>query len=110
VLKTPKKTHQNPPNPPSRLGDKKTRAPNITFYPASQIRVFRARNLSDPRRLSTGFTSRLLALAKQADGKFIRLFQSCKRFFNLFLHNENTLKTAFHCFFSRLNGPGLSFA
>jgi hypothetical protein len=68
-VKNTEKTHQNPPISPSRLGDKKTRAPNITFYSASQIRVFRAHKLSNPRRLSTGFYQPSVRIRKTGGSK-----------------------------------------
>jgi hypothetical protein len=68
------------------LGDKKPERRIITFNSASQIRVMKARNLSDSRRLSTGFlASRFLFRIAENFVKFISVRQSRKKILREFL-------------------------
>jgi hypothetical protein len=61
------------------LGDKKPERRIITFNSASQIRVLKARNLSDSRRLSTGFFCQSLFRHAEDLLKFTSARQSRKK-------------------------------
>jgi hypothetical protein len=93
VLKNTQKSHQIPPGFASRLGDKKTRAPNITSTRHLRFEFLGRVNYQTRAVCQLAFTSRLSASAKQAGVKLIRPFRSCKRFFNYFLPNQNIRKT-----------------
>jgi hypothetical protein len=55
------------------LGDKKPKRRIIAFNSASQIRVMKARKLSDSRRMSTGFFSQSLLPPR---GRLFKIYQS----------------------------------
>jgi hypothetical protein len=66
------------------LGDKKPERRIIAFNSASQIRVLKARNLTDSRRLSTGFLASRFFRHAEDCLKFTSVRQSRKRIFNNF--------------------------
>jgi hypothetical protein len=70
------------------LGDKKPERRIITFNSASQIRVLKARKLSDSRRLSTGFFASRFFRHAEDFLKFTSARQSRKRFLCYFLQRK----------------------
>jgi hypothetical protein len=75
----PKKSPGIPPLFPPHLGDKKPNCRIIAFNSASQIRVLKARNLSNSRRLSTGFCASRFFRHAEDFLKFTSTRQSCKK-------------------------------
>jgi hypothetical protein len=71
------------------LGDKKPDRRIIAFNSASQIRVLKARKLSDSRRLSTGFSASRFFRHAEDLLKSTSVCQSRKRIFNYF-YTTNT--------------------
>jgi hypothetical protein len=80
----PKKTPGISPLLFPHLGDKKPECRIIAFNSASQFRVLKARNLSDSRRLSTGFLASRFFRHAEDFLKFTSARQSRKRIFNYF--------------------------
>jgi hypothetical protein len=66
------------------LGDKKPERRIIAFNSASQIRILKARNLSDSRRLSTGFLASRFFRHAEDLLELTSARQSRKRIFNYF--------------------------
>jgi hypothetical protein len=72
------------------LGDKKPERRIIAFNSASQIRVLKARKLSDSRRLSTGFLASRFFRHAEDLLKFTSARQSRKRILCYFLPDKFT--------------------
>ena len=65
----------------------------VTFNPASQIRVLKARKLSDPRQLSTGFSPAVSFRNAEDLQELTSARQSCKRYFHYFFAVQSGLRS-----------------